>query len=71
MSEIGESFGVKGFNRTATIERTFKDLELRASEYVCAILQFHIEAHVGLIDTEAVHGVVIAHTKKGSFDFFT
>ena len=68
MGEIGESFSVKGFNRAPRIECAFKDLKLRLSEYVCAILQFHIETHVRLIHAKAVHRFVVAHTKEGGFD---
>ena len=64
MSEIRKTLHVHSFHGATGLDRTGEYLETRLSENFTAILQLHVEAHIRLIHTEAVHRIVVAHAQE-------
>ena len=66
--DAGEALRVDGFHAAAAGNRSGEDFEPAGGEHIVECDQFHAEAHVRLVGTEAVHRLAVGHAQELGFD---
>jgi len=68
LCEIGEAFGVEGFDDASVVDCAGEDFEVGVFEGFGEVLDFEFEAGVGFVDAVVVHGFVEGHAGEGGGD---